>query len=318
MYTFRPFDHSSEADYETLVRLDNEQDNEGLTVDEQKHYDRMQDPKYRYARYFVEQGDKTLALAVWREPSWSYRPGKFFVNVIMAEANWDADAAHAAFSFLIAQTESMQANQWVSIAREDQPQKIALFQEFGLKVVMRAPRSMLDVFAFDPSPFLEIQHKVREDGFLILNAKQLAERDPDYLQKHYDMEWEIQQDVPEPDELTRRPFEQWKKMFESPGFYPEGYFYAVAPDGKLVGQTALWRSLGDPTILYTGLTGVLRPYRRKGIATALKVRAIAQAKEYGALRIETDNEENNPMFQLNLHLGFKPIPAFLDFEKKIV
>jgi hypothetical protein len=34
--------------------------------------------------------------------------------------------------------------------------------------------------------------------------------------------------------------------------------------------------------------------------------------------IETDNEENNPMYQLNLQLGFAPQPAELDFHKDMM
>ena len=33
--------------------------------------------------------------------------------------------------------------------------------------------------------------------------------------------------------------------------------------------------------------------------------------------IETDNEENNPMYQINLKLGYEPLPAWVDYEKKL-
>ena len=77
--------------------------------------------------------------------------------------------------------------------------------------------------------------------------------------------------------------------------------------------SCIWLSLSNPDKLYTGLTGVRRAYRRRGIATALKTQAIAWAKTQGASYLETDNEENNPMYQLNLALGFQPIPALLDY-----
>ena len=64
------------------------------------------------------------------------------------------------------------------------------------------------------------------------------------------------------------------------------------------------------------MTGVLRTYRRMRIATALKVRTIEFAQTYGAQWIETSNEENNPMLQLNLRVGFQPAPAWLSFEKR--
>jgi hypothetical protein len=41
----------------------------------------------------------------------------------------------------------------------------------------------------------------------------------------------------------------------------------------------------------------------------------AFAQEIGAKFIETNNEEHNPMYQLNLQLGFQPQPADLDMEK---
>jgi len=67
-------------------------------------------------------------------------------------------------------------------------------------------------------------------------------------------------------------------------------------------------------ILETGLTGVDRQYRRRGLATALKCQVIEVAQRLGARRILTSNEENNPMFQLNLRLGFEAQPAEVDWE----
>jgi len=55
---------------------------------------------------------------------------------------------------------------------------------------------------------------------------------------------------------------------------------------------------------------------RMGVATAMKVAAISFAQETGITEIDTDNEENNPMYQINLQLGFQPMPAYLDFIKK--
>jgi hypothetical protein len=46
----------------------------------------------------------------------------------------------------------------------------------------------------------------------------------------------------------------------------------------------------------------------------MKVRAIAFAEDYGAKIIETSNEEGNPMYDLNLKLGFEPQSAWLEFR----
>ena len=37
----------------------------------------------------------------------------------------------------------------------------------------------------------------------------------------------------------------------------------------------------------------------------------------GVTEVRTDNEENNPMYKINVALGFKPVPFSLDYSKEI-
>ena len=60
-----------------------------------------------------------------------------------------------------------------------------------------------------------------------------------------------------------------------------------------------------------------RSHRRRGIGTALKIKAMEFADRVGATIIDTMNEENNPMYQLNIEMGFKEITAALTFEKHL-
>jgi len=91
---------------------------------------------------------------------------------------------------------------------------------------------------------------------------------------------------------------------------------------EYVGVSYLWGSQATDEILYTGFTGVRRSYRHRGIATALKVMAIryAQSRKTNSGRpvvIRTNNEETNPMFQINLMLGFQELPAWLAYVKHL-
>ena len=69
--------------------------------------------------------------------------------------------------------------------------------------------------------------------------------------------------------------------------------------------------------LWVGLTGVLRSHRRRGIALALKLLTFKYAQAQGVRYIETGNEENNPMYDLNVMLGFTPKPQWLEYRKEI-
>jgi len=72
-----------------------------------------------------------------------------------------------------------------------------------------------------------------------------------------------------------------------------------------------------PDTLFEGIIGVVPSHRRRKIATMLKGCSFQYAQEQGYAYIYTDNEEDNPMYKLNLLLGFEPLPAWVYYEKRI-
>ena len=208
---------------------------------------------------------------------------------------------------------ALQPVKLVSHTRENRKRSMRFLENRGFRVTMRAPVSRLFSASFDPQPFAEKVNRVRDSGIAIKTIAELGQEDPDWERKTYELEWECLQDVPSTDPLTKRSFEQFKKgTLGSPNLLPDAWFVAI--DGsRYVGLSVLWRNLSTDSLLETGLTGVVRSHRRRGIATAMKVRAIQYAQAHGNAVVETDNEENNPMFQLNLQLGFEAQPAYLHY-----
>jgi RimJ/RimL family protein N-acetyltransferase len=192
---------------------------------------------------------------------------------------------------------------------------VRFLAERGFRETQRSWESRLDPAAFDPSPYGDAAAKPAAHGIEIRTLREL-EADPQLAEKLHELYWVLDQDVPSPDPPTRTTLEQFhKEHFGSPNLLPDGYFIAV--DGsEYVGLSALWSSQGNGD-LYTGLTGVRREYRRRGIALALKLRGIDYAKRQGAPVIKTWNEINNrAMLSINEALGFVKQPAWIEYVKE--
>lgn len=204
----------------------------------------------------------------------------------------------------------------ITFWREDRTERLAHLNAAGFSVEMRYPESELDVMAFDPSPFVAKAQQVADMGIEILSLPQLQAKFDDWLQRCYEMDMEILPDDPSTGEFRVEPIEEYATLFDHPSFLPQGWFVAVAND-SLVGSSSVWANKADPQRLYTNFTGVRRNYRRKGITTALKLAIIDYAQRRGVISIRTDNEENNPMYQINLQMGFKPRPAWLELHQRV-
>ena len=95
--------------------------------------------------------------------------------------------------------------------------------------------------------------------------------------------------------------EQWERQWLS---WPDGMFLAVA-DGKIVGCAGLERDTDVPERAENALTAVLRGWRGRGIATALKRAALAHAAANGIREVYTWTQLGNAdMRRLNEHLGY--------------
>lgn len=127
----------------------------------------------------------------------------------------------------------------------------------------------------------------------------------------------MSQDIPGAEDATQVPFEKWvADVLHNPQTLPDGFFVAMHGDAY-VGMSNLWADRATDR-LHQGLTGVRQDYRRRGIATAMKVRGILFAQANGNSIIKTDNEvTNRPMLSINHRLGFVPQPAWIAFEKEM-
>lgn len=166
--------------------------------------------------------------------------------------------------------------------------------------------SIIDLKDFDESKFQDSFKKFNSNGFEIKTLKELQESNEDWESKLYDLWHGVEVDVPTDVVEPQKNIEEWRAHHLTPWFKPEDFYIAL--DGnKWVALSTYSRGDIESEVISTKLTGVLPEYRRKSICTALKVFALSDIKKKGFKKVFTGNEENNPMFHINLMLGFKKI-----------
>lgn len=314
----RPFDFDSIADYREVVAIDNAIDPEHAdSVENWMHWDANRNPEHLIGRFIAQRDGVAVAYGQFGHTQWSHREDKYFIWIGVHPDQQGNGYGSALWDDLLARLMQREPGELVSFTRENRTRAVQFLEKRGFELVMRYQVSRINPQAFDPRPFAGKVARVEQSGIALKSLAELQQEDPDWLQKTFDLDWEAVQDVPSVDGHTKIPLDEWaRKLLESPNFMPEGWFIAL--DGAdYVGVTMLWRDSTRRDKLGTGLTGVVRSHRRRGIATALKVRALTYARERGIVEVDTDNEENNPMYQLNLQLGFQPVPAMIEMRKKL-
>ncbi len=135
-----------------------------------------------------------------------------------------------------------------------------------------------------------------------------AER-PDLIPAVFAVDNEVSLDVPAHAVHEPMTYEDWaRENLEGPGAFPEGCVIALEGD-EVVGYTALRRYGAGSPQAENRLTAVRRPWRRRGIATALKRAQIEAARAAGIETIATTNDELNVgMRGVNERLGYEPKP----------
>lgn len=106
--------------------------------------------------------------------------------------------------------------------------------------------------------------------------------------------------------------EQWESMLGLSVFRPDLSFLALAEDevvGFLTGEVNPddWAGQGYSSA-YIPLVGVVREWRRKGVAPALLARAFAAFREEGLERAVLDVDSDNPTGALSLYTGMGFVP----------
>lgn len=316
MFSIRPF-QQTDCDYHAAVSIFNRVWTEYPdTADEWKERDGRRAKNEKFARFLAEADGEAVAFATYSQPINIYHPNRFWLDIDVLPDFQRRGIGSALYRHLLAQLTAHKPATLFANTREDFASGVQFLTKLGYQEALREWESRLDPARVNLEPWRRYGQRMAQSGIAIQTVREL-ENDPDRDRKLYEMEWAIEQDVPETTTPTKPPFEEWRKVWTRSNLIPDAWWVAVQ-NGLYVGQTNLWRSQARESVLYTGVTGVVRTHRRLGIASALKVQAITYAQEHQVAEVRTWNEAHNAgMLSINDRFGFVRQPAHVDFIKKL-
>ena len=210
----------------------------------------------------------------------------------------------------------------IAAVRGDEPEGARFAEALGYRAFHERIDSYIDVPSFDASGFDDPDATAARAGVrLATYAELLREHAADvevFQRELLPVIWAMARDVPSPTPMPEQPppFEQAKRMFfEGPGIDPPSTIIALR-DGRTVGMTVTM--VKENGTAYTNFTGVSRAERGKGIALAMKLRALRDLMTRGVKLFGTTNDEQNAAMRgINRRLGYVPDPPTTMYEKRL-
>lgn len=308
----RPF---TPDDYPEIVDIYNANDPDDLmTVEGLADRDTKRDAKCKHARWVAIVDNGVVGTGLYSQDIHTYEPHRFFVSIQVHPGSQRMGIGTKLFNHIETQLKEHQPRILRSFVREDWTPGLHMLKTRGFKKHNGLTEWQLDTASFDIKPFANLESELLKHGIEIKSLPEL-EQNPDRNRKLHELEWELLQDVPDAEDISKLDLDKWvEEMIEDNDCIQDGYFVAVKGD-EFVGISTLYKNDADRSVRQ-GLTGVARLYRRKGIALALKIRTISYTQNHNHPMIRTYCEATNErMIAINIRLGFIKQPEWEQHEK---
>lgn len=311
-----------EDDYPEITRLHNQAYGDfAKYVDELRFRDCHYPEGFQWARWTaIDNDDKVVGFAEYHNIQGMFHRQKFaFDMAVDQKADGDGIASRL-YETVMQALDPLQPISVASWARADMTSLTSFLTHRGFEPTNQMFTSSVDLRAFEAERWHSRVTAAERDGLQVRSFEALGVDDPIVRRKVYELWCDVRQDVPIPDgEVLSEPMDVetfWQQMTAGPALMPAGFFIAVQRE-EFVGMSQLWLSPVDD-VLRTGLTAVRRAYRRRGIALALKVRALSYAQALGYRQVVTDNAAvNEGMLAINGALGFVRNPVWTRYVKTL-
>jgi len=245
-----------------------------------------------------------------------YHPRRFWVDLLVDPDHQHRGIGRDLYGWLesLAKDRSVEIL-WTSV-KEDDRRSVLFSERAGYSVRRRRWMSRLALDAARPISAGTKARALPSDVILTTLAEEGADR-REVRERVYRLDLAASRDEPHVSEMTEISFEEYEKAeFSGPRYFPEATFLARVGD-QYVAVSSLHHLPAEPETLGVGFTGTLRAYRGRGLASALKWRAVEFARARGYRYLRTFNDSENPrMWSINERLGFRVEQVWILAEKK--
>lgn len=303
-------------DFPRIVAIINSQETEGTTLEQMHRSEQLRPVDQPHRRLgAVDASGEVVAFATsWTSPDMP--AGCFGLRVRVDLRSRHLGAGRALYNALEDWAINQGTTRLETTVREDQPEALAWAERRGWVKEHHLFESTLPLTDWAPADWQqEAVRQAEASGIRFAHLSDLVSGD-ELFQRYYDLIAVMARDVPVFGERPLPPFELWKKYVQSdPHFDPNNVILAV--DGEH------WAAMADLQVMesggmYHGLTAVDRPYRGRGLSTAIKAVALQHAKAKGVPYVRTNNHSaNERMLAVNRKFGYVPAPGFFTVAKTL-
>ena len=276
----------------------------------------------RFALLVEDARGETQAVAITSGGPFTSPDGSWRVTLRVAPEWRRRGVARSLLARLEEHAREKGARRLIAPVRGDEVEGGAFAEASGYRAFHQRIDAYIEIAKFDPAKFDDPEEIARRAGVRLATFAEKLEGDgalvEAFQRELLPVIWEMARDVPAPTPMPAQPppFEVARKMFfEGPGMDPGSTIVALR-DGHPVGVTATM--VKENGVAYTNFTGVVRAERGKGLALAMKLRALHELAARGLKLFGTTNDESNAAMRgINKRLGYVPEPPTTMYEKRL-
>jgi GNAT superfamily N-acetyltransferase len=304
MTTFRPMNIDTDA--AIMARLFSSTTAEPITAATARDWWTLR--KDEICTIMLALDDHNEAIGYWDvdHEAWM-KPGVFYTKIIVAPHARNQGLGTQMYESALRAARELGATELESNVREADVASIKFVEKRGFKIEFHSFESTLDLTHFDASIFDDLLARVHAEGFHFFSLAEAGVTDEN-KHKLYEVNRACSLDDPGNPGDFPDFYAFSKNVFDASWFRADTQILAALAD-RWVGLAAIGIYPEDKHA-YNAFTGVMRDFRGRGLAHALKLQTILLAKKEGMRYIRTNNDSNNaPMLAINRKLGYQPEPG---------